>query len=181
MAISLRSTLYPPSKIPKNLTIRFGAHRASVYGSYAAAKLAPFAAAAKDQVHEAHARDFIQKLVQPKILDEEFHDYQKLLVDMATDPTPVTLLDLPTLATNPTASGLKRSRTLLHKGEGEFEDTRASSSGTHHAAEASGSIDPILPPPQGSTGQEADVVPPELDRATVVTAFIGSPLLPEPT
>ena len=57
---------------PKNLTLRFGAHRASVYGSYAAAKLAPFAAAAKDRVREAHARDFIQMPVQSKILDEEF-------------------------------------------------------------------------------------------------------------
>ncbi len=59
-------------------------------------------------------------------------------------------------------------------------DTRASGSGTRPTAEASGSTDPILPPPQGSKGQEADVVPPELDRATVVTFFIGSPLLLEP-
>jgi hypothetical protein len=73
--------------IPENLTIRFGAHRASVYGSYVAAKTAPFAVAAKESVREAHARDFIQKPVQPKILDEEFSDYRKLLDDMATYPT----------------------------------------------------------------------------------------------
>jgi hypothetical protein len=100
---------------------------------------------------------------------------------MATDPTPVILPDLPTLAANPIASGLKRFRTLPHKGEGEFKDTRAFGSGTHTAAEASGSTDPILPLSLGSTGQETDVVPPEQDRATVVTAFIGSLLLHGPT
>ena len=104
--------LHPPSgaapdaspartAIPKNLISRFGAHRASVYGSSAATKLAPFAAAAKYPVSEAHARDFIQKPVRPKIMDEEFQDYQKLLDDMATDPTPVTLPDLPSPGVNP--------------------------------------------------------------------------------
>jgi hypothetical protein len=47
--------------IPKNLTIRFGAHRASVYESSAAAKLVPFAAAATDPFRGAHVRDFMQK------------------------------------------------------------------------------------------------------------------------
>ena len=45
------------------MTIRFKAHRASVYGSSAVAKLAPFAAADKDPIREAHARDFMQKLI----------------------------------------------------------------------------------------------------------------------
>ena len=90
--------------IPKNLTLRLGAHRASIYGSSNAAKLAPFTAAAKDPTREAHAMDFIQKLVQPKILDEEFPDYQKLLEDMATCPTLVTLQELPSMAIIPTAS-----------------------------------------------------------------------------
>jgi hypothetical protein len=49
--------------IPKNFTIMFGAHRASVYGSSAAAKSAAFAAAAKDPVRESHAKDFIHKSV----------------------------------------------------------------------------------------------------------------------
>ncbi len=61
--------------------------------------------------------------IQPKIMDEEFPDYQKLCDHMATDPTPVTLHDLPSLAATPTDSGLKRSRTLPTEGEGEFEDT----------------------------------------------------------
>ena len=135
--------LHPPSgaapeaapartEIPKNLTIRFGAHRASVYGSSAAAKTAPFTTSAKDPVRGAHARDFIQKPVQPKILDEEFPNYQKLLDGMATDPILVTLHDLPSLAATPSASRLKRSRALPAEGEGGMEDTGASGSGTHH-------------------------------------------------
>jgi hypothetical protein len=41
---------------PKNLTIRFGAHRASVYGSISASKTAALTAAAKDPARESHAR-----------------------------------------------------------------------------------------------------------------------------
>jgi hypothetical protein len=113
-------------------------------------------------------------------MEEEFPDYQKLLDDMATDLTPVTLPELPSLTTTPTASGQKRSRTLPAGGGGEFEDTRASSSGTNHPVNASGSADPILSPPQGIAGQEDAEVPPEMIRANTVTAFVGSPLLPEP-
>jgi hypothetical protein len=100
---------------------------------------------------------------------------------MATDPTLVTLPDLLSLATTPSASGQKRSRALPTEGEGEFENTRAFGSGIHHSANASGSEDSILPPPEGPTGQEDGDIPPELDRANVVTAFVASPLLREPT
>jgi len=113
-------------------------------------------------------------------MDEEFSNYQKPLDAMATVPTPVTMPDLPSLATTPFDSGLKRSRALPTEGEGEFEDTRASGSGTHHEANASGPADPTLPPPQGPTGQEHDVVPPEVYRTNVVAAFMGSPFLPKP-
>ncbi len=78
--------LHPPSgpapdatpartAIPNNLTLMFGAHRASVYRRFVAAKLAPFTAATKDPVREAHARNSIQKPIQQKIMDEEFPDY----------------------------------------------------------------------------------------------------------
>ncbi len=92
------------TSIPKNLTIRFGAHRASVYGSSAAAKTAPFATAAKDLVSESHVRDYIHKPIQPKILDEKFSDYQKLIDDMEVDPTPVTLACLPSMTVAPSSS-----------------------------------------------------------------------------
>jgi hypothetical protein len=121
----------------------------------------------------------MQKAIQPKSIDEEFPDYQKLLDDMATDPTPVTLPELPSLAANPTVSGLKRSRTLPTEGGEEFEDTGSSGSGTHPEAKALGSADPLRPPSHGLAGQEDAEIYPELDRASVVTVFIGSPLLPE--
>ncbi len=106
-------------------------------------------------------------------MDEEYPNYQKLLDGISTDPTPVTLPELPSLATIPTASGLKRSRTLPMKGAGELEDTGACGSGTHPEANVSGSADPTLPPPQGSAGQADAEAPPELDRTDVVTAFVA--------
>ncbi len=53
---------------PKNLSLRFGAHRASVYGCSATAKNAPFNAVAKDLTKEAHAMDFMARPVLPHIL-----------------------------------------------------------------------------------------------------------------
>ena len=49
--------------IPKNLTFKVGAHRASVYGSSVAAKTTPFTALTKDPVRESYARGFIQKSI----------------------------------------------------------------------------------------------------------------------
>jgi len=80
------------------------------------------------------------------------------------------------LAATPSASRRKRSRALPTKGEGKFEDARTLGSGTQPVANAAGPADP----PQGPTGQEDDEVTPELDRANVITAFVGSPLLLEP-
>ncbi len=45
---------------------------------------------------------------------------------------------------------------------------------------AVGSVDLILPPPQGLGGPDAAEITPEIIRANAVTAFIGSPLIPEP-
>ena len=115
MAIPFYSFSPPPSGdapeakpariiIPKNLTIRFGALRASIYGSSTTAKMAPFGAIAKDPDRKFNARDFIHKPVRLKILDEEFPDNQKLLDDMAVYPTPVTLACIPSLAAVPSSS-----------------------------------------------------------------------------
>jgi hypothetical protein len=85
-------------------------------------------------------------------MDEELPDYHKLLEDMATYPTPVTLAGLPSLTTAPSTSCQKHSRGIPTAGEGEIEDTGASSSGSHHAANASGAPDPTLPPSHKPTG-----------------------------
>jgi hypothetical protein len=127
--------------IPENLTIRFGAHRSSVYRASDVAKIAPFVAAAKGSVRESHARNCIQKFIQPKIIDEEFPDYQKLLDNMATDPTPVTL------AAAPSASGQKRSRANPAEGEGDNEDIGVYGIGNHQTTDATGTADPALLPP----------------------------------
>ena len=83
---------------PKNLSLRSGAHRASVYGSSAAAKNAAFNAAAKDPVMEAHAMDFMARHVLPQIMSETFAYYETLMADMAEDPTPLTLPCMPEIA-----------------------------------------------------------------------------------
>jgi hypothetical protein len=57
------------------------------------------------------------------MLDEEFHDYQKRLDDMAVNPTPAILAGLPSLAASPFSSGQKLSRVIPTDGEGGIEDT----------------------------------------------------------
>ena len=83
---------------PKNLSLRFGAHRTSVYGNLDTAKNLPFNAAAKDPVREAHAMQYMAKPVRPPILTEVFADYDTLMADMAEDPTPITLPCIPEIA-----------------------------------------------------------------------------------
>ena len=97
----------------KNLAIRLGAHRASIYGASHAAKIAPYTAVAKDPVRESHARDFIANPVHPKILDEEFLEFQTLLDALEDEVPPITLPCLSPLtplrpATHPTSVGQKR-------------------------------------------------------------------------
>ena len=75
---TLGTTGASPS-LPKNLIIRFGAHRASIYRTSHSAKTIPFSAAAKDPMREPHAHNFIAKHVHPKTLDEEFPEFQTLL------------------------------------------------------------------------------------------------------
>jgi hypothetical protein len=66
----LGTTLFMP--LPKNLPSRFGAHRASIYGSTKAAKTMALIASAKDQARESHARELTGHLPRPQFLDEEF-------------------------------------------------------------------------------------------------------------
>ncbi len=58
--------------LPNNLSIRFGAHCASIYGTTKAAKTMALIAAAKDQAREAHAIELMGRQIRPNILDEEF-------------------------------------------------------------------------------------------------------------
>ena len=66
------------------------------------------------------------------------------------------------------------------EGEGEIVDTRASKSGGHREANASGAADPDLLPTQGHTGQGDGDIPPDLACANAVPAFVAFPLLHGP-
>jgi hypothetical protein len=61
-----------PGPLPKNLSIRFGAHRASIYGATKAAKNAPLTPSANDKTRESHAREITGGMFRPPILDVEF-------------------------------------------------------------------------------------------------------------
>jgi len=99
---------------------------------------------------------------------------------MATDPNPITLTCLPSLAAAPSSSGQKRSRGIPTEGEGKIEDTGASGNGGLQEANASGAADPTLLPTQGPIEQGDDDISPDMAHANTVTAFVASPLLHEP-
>ncbi len=115
-----------PSSLPKGPHLKFGAHRASIFGSTLPAKTSALTMAAKDPVREAHATEFLHKHVRPKILDEEFPEYQALLVNMVIEMNPITLPGLSSMRAAPTSSRLNNRRTratLYTLREDEMEDT----------------------------------------------------------
>jgi hypothetical protein len=115
--------------LPKNLIIRFGAHRASIYSNTSAATTAALIAAAKDHIRDSRARELASRTVRPKIIDEVFPDYQKLLDNVEVEPTPLTLPRLLTLGPVPTSSGQKRAGNGLDPDD--TGDTGASGNGTN--------------------------------------------------
>jgi hypothetical protein len=104
------------------MTIRFGAHRASIYGTTKSTKTMAITLAAKDQARESHGREITGRQIRPKILDEELPDYQKLMDNAEVDP-PFPLPDLTTLRAAPSISGQKRGGERL---DDEAEDTGTS-------------------------------------------------------
>ena len=54
------------------MTIRFGAHRASIYGTTKAAKTMPLTTIVKDHARESHAKEITGRQVRPKIPDKKF-------------------------------------------------------------------------------------------------------------
>ena len=62
----------PLGPFTKNLIIRFGAHRASIYGTTKAAKIMALTTSTKDYTREAHANEITGRQIRPEILDEEF-------------------------------------------------------------------------------------------------------------
>ena len=58
-----------PGPLPKNLSIRFGAHRASIYGSTKAAKKMALTPSSNERTRESHAKEIAGSLIRPPILD----------------------------------------------------------------------------------------------------------------
>jgi len=157
----------------KNLTIMFGVHRASVYGTKTAAKIMALTATTKDQVQGSHAIDLTGWQVRPKILDEEFHDYRKLLDNAKVCPPPFTLPGLPTPEAAPSLSGQKRGGDRLEAND--VEDMGSSCSGTRpgHPSPPLGQeeVEPPLPP----IAQTAiAVISREADMAAILEALPDS-------
>ncbi len=80
-------------------------------------------AATKDQARESHDREITGRPIRSKILDEEFHDYQKLVDNAKVELPPFTLLGLPALRAAPSMSGQKRGIERLHVEETEDAGT----------------------------------------------------------
>ena len=51
-----------------------------------AAKAVAITAAAQDKTRESHAKEVMGRQIRPKILDEEFPDYEKLLDKAEVEP-----------------------------------------------------------------------------------------------
>ena len=97
-----------PGPLSKNLSIRFGAHRASIYGSTKAAKTMALTPSANDRTRESHCKEIAGSMIRPPILDAEFQEYQTLLDAAETEDTPFTLPDIPPPPPAPSISGQKR-------------------------------------------------------------------------
>jgi hypothetical protein len=109
-------------QFPKNMTITFGTHRASVYGTTTAATTTTLTTTVNDQVRESHAREFTSRQVRPKILDEEFQENQKLLNNVEVEPPLFTLTGPPHSRSSPrplkAETRLRPARGRRRRGDG---------------------------------------------------------------
>ena len=160
---------------PKNLSLRFGAHRASVYGSSATTKNAAFNAAAKDLGRKAHALEFMARPVLPWIMYEDFADYETLMADMAEDPTPLTFPCIPEITPeSPRSVAQKRTRGLPVAGDGT----------TRGGPPARGASDSAAGGTATGAGNTATMAQRNTPATTVLTrteqiaAFVASPMMP---
>jgi hypothetical protein len=64
-----------PGPLPKNLSIRFVTHRASIYGSTKAANTMALTLSANDKTRESHAKEIAESQLRSVILDGEFPEY----------------------------------------------------------------------------------------------------------
>jgi hypothetical protein len=77
--------------IPKNFSIRFGAHRDSIYDTSQVSRSGPLAPTAPALTRQENAGALTAHHPNPPILDEPFPDYQTALTCLPEEPTPFTL------------------------------------------------------------------------------------------
>ncbi len=82
--------------IPKNFSIRFGAHRDSIYNTSLVTRSGPLNPTAPALTKQAHAGTLTQYHPSPLILEEPLPDYQTALDSLPKELDPVTLPALPT-------------------------------------------------------------------------------------
>ena len=80
-----------PGAIPKNFSIRFGAHRDSIYNTSKVTRSGPLTPSAPSLTRQAHKGALTAHHPSPPILEETFPDYQTVLAGLPEEPTPVTL------------------------------------------------------------------------------------------
>ena len=78
--------------IPKNFSIRFGAHRDSICNTSQVTLSGPLAPTAPALTRQAHAGTLTQYHPSPLIVEETLPDYQTALDSLPEEPDPVTLL-----------------------------------------------------------------------------------------
>jgi len=77
--------------IPKNFSIRFGAHRDCIYNTSHLTRSGPLAPTAPTLTRQAHAGTLTQHHPSPLIVEETLPDYKTALDNLPEEPEPVTL------------------------------------------------------------------------------------------
>ena len=113
--------------------------------------------------------------VSPRILFEEFTDYETLLSDMTADPTPITLPCIPQIAPENTRSTANKRNRGNPTTEGDTaRDIPPGTLGRGTDGTATG---------EGSTSRMAQGATPVTTtrtRAEQITAFLQNPMMPGP-
>jgi hypothetical protein len=72
--------------IPKNFSIRFGAHRDSIYNTSHVTRSGPLAPMAPSLTRQAHAATLTQHHPSPLIVEETLPDYHTALDNLPEEP-----------------------------------------------------------------------------------------------
>ena len=77
--------------LPKNFSIRFGAHKDAIYGTPIVDRSGPMIPSAPAPTRAAHAAYLTAHHPTPHIMDEHFPTYATALANLQEEPTPFKL------------------------------------------------------------------------------------------